>query len=67
LVLPLPKEAGIYGIFIGFTEGIEKAFVGDMVKKDIRGLAYGFYNFAIGIADLPASVLFGFIWRFLRF
>ena len=56
-----------YGIFFGFTEGIEKALVGDMVGKDIRGLAYGFYNFAVGIASLPASILFGLVWKFSGF
>ena len=56
-----------YGIFFGFTEGIEKALVGDMVHEDIRGLAYGFYNFAVGIAALPASILFGLVWKYSGF
>lgn len=56
-----------YGIFFGFTEGIEKALVGDMVKKETRGLAYGFYNFAIGIAALPASIIFGLVWKLYGF
>jgi len=56
-----------YGIFFGFTEGVEKAMVGDMVKKEARGLAYGFYNFAIGIAALPASIIFGLVWKLSGF
>ncbi len=32
-----------------------------------RGLAYGFYNFSIGIAALPASIIFGLIWQFAGF
>ena len=56
-----------YGIFFGFTEGVEKALVGDMVPKDTRGLAYGYYNFAIGIAALPASIVFGLVWRLFSF
>lgn len=56
-----------YGIFFGFTEGVEKALVGDMVPKETRGLAYGFYNFAIGIAALPASIVFGLVWRLFSF
>ncbi len=51
-----------YGLFFGFTEGVEKAFVCDMVHKDKLGSAYGFYNLAIGISALPASIIFGFIW-----
>jgi len=56
-----------YGLFFGFTEGVEKALVGDMVSKDTRGLAYGFYNFAIGIAALPASIVFGLVWKLSGF
>lgn len=56
-----------YGIFFGFTEGVEKALVGDIVIKETRGLAYGYYNFAIGIAALPASIVFGLVWRLFSF
>ena len=56
-----------YGLFFGLTEGVEKALVGDMVFKDNRGLAYGFYNLAIGIAALPASLIFGFMWKVVSF
>ena len=52
-----------YGLFFGLTEGVEKALVADMAGKENRGLAYGFYNLAIGISALPASLMFGFIWK----
>ena len=52
----------IYGAYFGLTEGTEKALVADMVSEDKRGTAYGFYNLAIGITVLPASLLFGLIW-----
>jgi MFS family permease len=53
----------IYGVYFGLTEGVEKALVADLVKKEKkRGTAYGFYNLAISITVLPASVIFGFIW-----
>lgn len=56
-----------YGLFFGFTEGVEKAFVCDMVPRDKLGTAYGFYNLAIGISALPASLIFGFIWTKVSF
>jgi hypothetical protein len=28
-----------------------------------KGLAYGWYNFAIGVANLPASLLFGALYE----
>ncbi|MEW6687125.1 MAG: MFS transporter [Candidatus Edwardsbacteria bacterium] len=55
----------LYGFFYGLTEGVERAFVADLVPEQIRGTAYGFYNFAIGIAALPASLIMGTLWQFL--
>ena len=52
----------IYGAYFGLTEGVEKAFVADMVEPDKRGTAYGFYNLAYGITVFPASLLFGLLW-----
>ncbi|MDI6782966.1 MAG: MFS transporter [bacterium] len=52
-----------YGFFFGLTEGTEKALVADLVPNELRGTAYGLYNFAIGIAALPASLLMGIIWE----
>jgi MFS family permease len=51
-----------YGIFFGLTEGSERALVADIVPAARRGAAYGWYYLAIGIAALPASVIFGAIW-----
>ncbi|MDP3947871.1 MAG: MFS transporter [bacterium] len=54
----------IYGFFFGLTEGVEKALVSDLVDPKTRGTAFGAYNFAIGIANLPASLLMGILWDF---
>jgi MFS family permease len=53
----------VYGIYFGLTEGVEKALIADIVPADRRGAAYGWYNLAIAIGALPASLLFGFIWE----
>jgi MFS family permease len=52
----------IYGIFYGATEGSEKALVADVVPRNRRGSAFGWYNLAIGLGALPASLIFGAIW-----
>lgn len=52
----------VYGVYFGLTEGVEKALVADIVPADRRGAAYGWYNLAIGLGALPASVIFGAIW-----
>jgi len=54
----------VYGTYFGLTEGTEKALVADMVSEEKRGTAYGFYNLAIGITVLPASLLFGLAWNY---
>jgi MFS family permease len=52
----------VYGVFFGLTEGTEKALVADLVAPARRGTAFGWYNLAIGLGALPASVLFGVVW-----
>ena len=52
----------VYGIFFGLTEGSEKALVADLVDRARRGTAFGWYNLAIGLSALPASLLFGAVW-----
>jgi MFS family permease len=52
----------VYGIFYGMTEGTEKALVADIVPTVRRGAAFGWYNLAIGLGALPASLIFGWIW-----
>jgi MFS family permease len=54
---------GIYGLYFGLTEGVEKALVADLVKGETRGTAYGIYNAVIGISALPASLLMGWLWQ----
>lgn len=50
-----------YGLFFGLTEGTERALVADLAPTQ-RGAAFGYYHLIIGIAALPASVMFGLLW-----
>lgn len=52
-----------YALFYGFTEPAEKTLVAMLVGAERKGLAYGWYNFAIGIATLPASLIFGALYE----
>ncbi|WP_310601395.1 MFS transporter [Desulfobulbus sp.] len=54
---------GLYGLFMGATEGVEKAFVADLVPEERRGTAYGWFNLVAGILLLPASMLFGLFYQ----
>ena len=51
-----------YGVFYALTEGTEKALVSDLVPRERRGAAFGWFNLAVGIGALPASLIFGAIW-----
>jgi MFS family permease len=55
-----------YALFYSLTEPAEKAAVAQLAEgTERRGLAYGWFNFAVGIATLPANLFFG--WLYLRF
>ena len=45
------------------TEPAEKTLVANLVGPEHRGLAYGWFNCAIGIATLPASLVFGVLYQ----
>lgn len=54
---------GIYGIYYALTEGVAKALVADIVPQEQRGTAYGWFNAAIGLTALPASLIAGILWQ----
>lgn len=56
---------GIYGLYIGFTEGVEKALVVDIAPTHLRGTAIGLHAALVGIGLLPASLFAGILWKFL--
>jgi len=53
----------VYGLYFGATEGTEKALVADLVPAARRGTAFGWFNAALGLGALPASVVFGVGWE----
>ncbi len=53
-----------YGLVCGLIEPAERALVANLVGTERKGLAYGWYNFAIGIATLPSSLIFGALYQF---
>jgi len=53
---------GFYGLFMGLTEGIQKAFLATIIPPDFKATAFGVYNTAIGLAMFPASLIGGWLW-----
>jgi MFS family permease len=52
-----------YGIYYALAEPAEKTLVAQLAGPQHKGLAFGWYNLAIGIAALPASVIFGILYQ----
>ncbi|MDI7247966.1 MAG: MFS transporter [Bacillota bacterium] len=53
----------LYGAYIAFTEGIEKALVADIAPLDLRATTIGLHATLVGIGLLPASLLAGLLWN----
>lgn len=52
----------LYGVYKGTSEGAFKAFVIDLVPKDLRGTALGVYHTAVGLVMLPGGLVAGLLW-----
>lgn len=52
-----------YGVFFALTEPAEKTLVTRLAGAGRKGLAFGWFNFAIGIAALPSSLIFGWLYE----
>ena len=52
-----------YGVFYALSEPAEKTLVVQLIGADRKGLAFGWYNFAIGVAALPSSLIFGLLYE----
>jgi hypothetical protein len=53
-----------YGLCAGMSEGAERANISDYASPRERGTAFGWYHLMVGIAAIPAGLLFGSIWQF---
>jgi MFS family permease len=52
----------LWGLHMGFTQGLLAALVADTAAEAQRGTAFGLFNFITGLALLAASVLAGVLW-----
>ncbi len=53
----------LWGLHLGFTQGLFAALVADTSPPRLRGTAFGIYNFITGITLLAASILAGKLWE----
>ncbi len=52
----------LYGIYIGITDGVEKALVTDIAPEDLRATMIGLQATLQGIGLFPASFIAGILW-----
>jgi len=52
-----------YGLFLAATQGVENALVADLAVDGERGTAFGWFNLVTGLALLPASFVFGWLYE----
>jgi len=53
----------LWGFHMGISQGLLAALVADSAPQQIRGTAFGLFNFVGGIAVLLASLVAGFLWQ----
>jgi MFS family permease len=61
---PLALGIGIvlWGLHMGFTQGLLASLVADTAPPELRGTGFGVFNMASGVALLVASVVAGALW-----
>ena len=52
-----------YAGSLAFTEGAERALIGDFSPKGQKATAFGLYHMVSGLLLLPGAVLFGALWQ----
>ena len=57
----------LWGLHMGFTQGVFNSLIADSAPADLRGTAFGMYNLLTGVALLLASVIAGALWDVVGF
>jgi MFS family permease len=57
----------LWGLHMGFTQGVFNTLIADSAPADLRGTAFGMYNLLTGVALLLASVIAGALWDVVGF
>jgi MFS family permease len=53
----------VYGLHFALVGGAQKALVADLVPAEARARGFGLYHMCVGLAALPASLLFGLLYQ----
>ena len=61
-VLGVMIGVALWGLHMGFTQGLLAALIADAAPPELRGTAFGVFNLLTGVALLAASVIAGALW-----
>jgi MFS family permease len=53
----------VYGVYLGLSDGVSKAYIVDLVSAGERGSALGMQAMVVSLCTLPASVAAGWLWQ----
>lgn len=57
----------LWGLHMGFTQGLFSALIADAAPAELRGTAFGMYHLLTGLAMLLSSVVAGGLWDTMGF
>ncbi|HET9650706.1 MAG TPA: MFS transporter [Usitatibacter sp.] len=63
-IVALGVGVALWGLHMGFTQGLLSAMVAHTAPAHLRGTAFGVFNLASGGAMLAASAIAGALWQF---
>jgi MFS family permease len=53
---------GLWGLHMGFTQGLLATLVAATAPQELRGTAFGIFNLITGLTLLAASIIAGALW-----
>jgi len=62
-VITMMLGVALWGLHMGFSQGILASLVADKSPRELKGTAFGIFNLVSGVCMLMASVLAGGLWQ----
>ncbi|MEB0076558.1 MFS transporter [Pseudomonas sp. CCI3.2] len=62
-VITMLLGVALWGLHMGFSQGILASLVADKAPGKLKGTAFGIFNLVSGVCMLIASVLAGWLWQ----
>jgi predicted MFS family arabinose efflux permease len=60
---PILIGVALWGLHMGLTQGLFAALVANAAPAELRGLAFGVFNFVSGLVAITSSLLAGALWE----